>query len=255
MECTPKQQANVVMTFQIYLVEEVDIMKIKRKLENGLNCMKIIGSTQKIQNYFSEAQILFTGDYLIGQKTGIWMTIFEDKIIGGGCYANNGMKHGKWIDLYHNFWEYNLISLDFVKQLFKVHILMELKQPFGIHILKIIQLEEGITMKMDKNKGSGLNFMKILISNYIIQSILLSNTQIKINGNYQNGRKSGSWEFINKSKIIGGGLYDENGFKHGKWTELDDDFNLSLVDPCKITYSGEYKRGQKQGKFVAVEIY
>lgn len=43
------------MTFQIYLVEEVDIMKIKRKLENGLNCMKIIGSTQKIKNYFSEA--------------------------------------------------------------------------------------------------------------------------------------------------------------------------------------------------------
>ncbi|CAD8210289.1 unnamed protein product [Paramecium pentaurelia] len=227
------------------------INNIKRGQWNALLNNKLIGggryyeNQEKVgkwielyENYWDEAQILFTGDYLIGQKTGIWMTIFEDKIIGGGCYANNGMKHGKWIDLYHNFWEFCQITFQ------------------GSYINGI---KTGIWNSYFENNiiGGGYYDENGLKQGQWIElhDNFDNNTQIKINGNYQNGRKSGSWEFINKSKIIGGGLYDENGFKHGKWTELDDDFNLSLVDPCKITYSGEYKRGQKQGKFVAVEIY
>lgn len=50
---------------------------------------------------------------------------------------------------------------------------------------------------------------------------------------------------FNKFKLSGGGLYDENGVKLGKWIELSDGFSIN----SKIISNGEYKNDKKVGRW------
>ncbi|CAD8072405.1 unnamed protein product [Paramecium primaurelia] len=65
------------------------------------------------------------------------------------------------------------------------------------------------------------------------------------NGEYFNDEKIGVWKYIYKNNIIGGGLYNKQGQKQGKWIELSDGFfNFS-----QVTYYGEYRNGKKVGEW------
>ncbi|CAD8104077.1 unnamed protein product [Paramecium primaurelia] len=61
-------------------------------------------------------------------------------------------------------------------------------------------------------------------------------------GEYQNDKRSGIWVYIYDNNKIGGEQYNEQGQKNGKWIKLSD-INTQL------TYIGEYKKGQKVGKW------
>ncbi|CAD8203023.1 unnamed protein product [Paramecium pentaurelia] len=74
-----------------------------------------------------------------------------------------------------------------------------------------------------------------------------SNSQVTCIGEYKNGQKQGRWDMYYNYGVnnrIGGGLYEdgEHGVKIGKWIELS---NINT----QLTYIGEYKKGQKVGKW------
>ncbi|CAD8150614.1 unnamed protein product [Paramecium octaurelia] len=72
-----------------------------------------------------------------------------------------------------------------------------------------------------------------------------SKAQVFERGVYYNNQKCGTWIFIQENKRIGGGQYNNQGQKDGKWVELSDSYyNLS-----QVTYKGEYKNGNKVGKW------
>ncbi|CAD8119982.1 unnamed protein product [Paramecium primaurelia] len=76
------------------------------------------------------------------------------------------------------------------------------------------------------------------------------NTQLTYIGEYKKGQKVGRWDtYFNYfgNKQIGGGLYDEEGegIKIGRWIEVNDEF----FDSSQVTLHGEYKNGQKVGRW------
>ncbi|CAD8111463.1 unnamed protein product [Paramecium primaurelia] len=80
---------------------------------------------------------------------------------------------------------------------------------------------------------------KELFKNYCSQAKVFES------GEYQNDKRIGIWIYIYDNNKIGGGQYNEEGQKNGKWIELSDDFNCN----SQLTYHGEYRNGQKVGKW------
>ncbi|CAD8068162.1 unnamed protein product [Paramecium sonneborni] len=64
-------------------------------------------------------------------------------------------------------------------------------------------------------------------------------------GEYYNDVKNGQWKYIYKNKIIGGGKYNENQQKDGKWIDLSESF----MDQSQVTYIGDYSNGKKVGRW------
>ncbi|CAD8213357.1 unnamed protein product [Paramecium pentaurelia] len=62
---------------------------------------------------------------------------------------------------------------------------------------------------------------------------------------YFNDYKKGTWKYIYKNNIIGGGSYNDSGQRNGKWIELSEGF----YKYSQITYKGEYKNGKKVGNW------
>ncbi|CAD8112481.1 unnamed protein product [Paramecium sonneborni] len=70
-----------------------------------------------------------------------------------------------------------------------------------------------------------------------------NDVQIYDVGKYINNQRRGTWKFIYDNKQIGGGNYNNQGKKNGRWIELSQNFqNISL-----IIYKGEYINGKKYG--------
>ncbi|CAD8194487.1 unnamed protein product [Paramecium pentaurelia] len=70
-----------------------------------------------------------------------------------------------------------------------------------------------------------------------------SQAEICENGEYFNDQKIGEWKYIYDNTIIGGGQYNKQGQKQGKWIELSDGF----FNSSQVTYYGEYQNGKKVG--------
>ncbi|CAD8089843.1 unnamed protein product [Paramecium primaurelia] len=85
--------------------------------------------------------------------------------------------------------------------------------------------------------GLKQGFWKELSRNYSNEN------QVYECGEYINDQRNKQWKYIYDNKIIGGGVYNKQGQKIGKWVELDDEFQIQ----SQVTYSGEYMNGQKVG--------
>ncbi|CAD8159261.1 unnamed protein product [Paramecium pentaurelia] len=72
-----------------------------------------------------------------------------------------------------------------------------------------------------------------------------SQAKISESGEYFNNQKIGAWIYLYENKKIGGGSYNSQGLKHGKWIDLCDWF----YDYSQITFQGEYKNGKKIGQW------
>ncbi|CAK70801.1 unnamed protein product (macronuclear) [Paramecium tetraurelia] len=156
-----------------------------------------------------DQMVTFVGEYDNGVKFGRWNIFFqscffyERQLIGGGDYNENGLKNGFWIDINENY-----------NQLYR--------------------------------------YVYFIISEY----------EILYTGLYDNGKKQGQWDIEFKdgrfapshpkmylaiqNKFSGGGVYDENEQKTGKWIELHEDFR----NVCQVILEGEYVKGIKQGKWI-----
>ncbi|CAK60854.1 unnamed protein product (macronuclear) [Paramecium tetraurelia] len=62
-------------------------------------------------------------------------------------------------------------------------------------------------------------------------------------GLYIDNKRSGKWKYIYNNNEIGGGFYDEQGEKIGKWIELSEYFWKQGY----VVYDGEYKNGKRYG--------
>ncbi|CAD8108050.1 unnamed protein product [Paramecium primaurelia] len=71
--------------------------------------------------------------------------------------------------------------------------------------------------------------------------------QIVYVGIYHNGIQRNRWDTIMNNNIIGGGNYDHNGKKTGKWVELHLNYFKQNYAYCDATYEGEYLEGRKYG--------
>ncbi|CAD8156345.1 unnamed protein product [Paramecium pentaurelia] len=195
-------------------------------------------------SYNIQKQVTFNGEYQNCQKVGRWDTYFrveglfqsEFQLIGGGSYENGGIKNGRWIELSDNFYNYSQVTYEGEYQNGK-------KIKSWVTIYKQKDQQEQI--------GGGYYDVKGIKQEYWIElsDDFRQDSQITYHGKYKQGRKIGRWDIIlrksNKFEQIGGGFYNEQGFKIGSWVEINECFsNLS-----QVIYQGEYFFGKKTGKW------
>ncbi|CAD8203067.1 unnamed protein product [Paramecium pentaurelia] len=82
--------------------------------------------------------------------------------------------------------------------------------------------------------------------------IIQRKQQLLFVGQYDLGKRQGEWQIVSQNSILGGGSYDADGLKNGKWTEVQ-----YILSGCiLIKETGEYQNGIKIGQWVVnwVEI-
>ncbi|CAD8196820.1 unnamed protein product [Paramecium octaurelia] len=197
------------------------------------------------------SKILLSGKLNQGKKFGRWNIIYDNVIIGGGQYGQqgqeNGMKYGKWVEISDEF-SYTLqVTYD-----------GEYQNGKKVGRWDIYQFNE------KQFKWWQIYYKLILCSGFIIYDFQGNQIKQERNkadiyyvGNFKNGKKVGCWEVWfkksygdDKIELIGQGYYDDRGdeLKFGNWVEIADGF----CDRLQITWKGQYKNGRKISSW---EIY
>ncbi|CAD8209758.1 unnamed protein product [Paramecium pentaurelia] len=192
------------------------------------------------KNYRNKAEVYESGYYIDDQRYGIWNYIYNEQLIDAGCYNYQGRKNGKWTELSDQFSYYSQVKYT-----------GEYKNGKKVGLWEV-WYQELNTYKYNligcgSYDGDG---------NKIGQWIELSEgykqfEKITYTGQYKSGKKIGRWDIWfdkGQNKIentIGGGLYDKNGTKIGKWIEVSDGFQQYPL----ITYIGQYRNGNKIGRW------
>ncbi|CAD8172296.1 unnamed protein product [Paramecium pentaurelia] len=204
-------------------------------------------------NFCSNSQVTYIGEYKNGIKVGRWDTYFlkhfgdrKNELIGGGSYdEEHGLiKIGKWIDLGHLFNSDSQVTYigeyRSGKRVGKWEIWFE--QIYGDN--KLQQVGGG---SYDEEQGC------IKVGRWIELSDNFDEySQITFKGEYKNGRKIGRWDIWYKKYygektigLVGGGQYNEQQglIKCGCWIDVCDSFAGS--QQCTLT--GQYKNSRKVG--------
>ncbi|CAD8091213.1 unnamed protein product [Paramecium primaurelia] len=203
--------------------------------ENGL----MQGLWVEIDDFFlNKCRVYYVGNYKQGKKSGLWDTKYQEKIVGGGIYNENGQKNGFWIELHENYFNqcYVHYSGKYLKG--KKHGQWQIKykkntstfeQLIGGGIFDFDGKKQGQWVELDENFSQQFD--------------------ITHSGNYFDGKKKGTWRCMMRIDTeitqIGFGVYNKNGLKNGKWMELHE--NSIFRDP--ITCIGEYRNGVRIGKW------
>ncbi|CAD8112395.1 unnamed protein product [Paramecium sonneborni] len=197
--------------------------------------------------------ITYNGEYnKKGIKIGIWDIMFkveyeqDFKQIGGGLYDHKeGLKIGRWVDLWEGFWSMAQIIY---------------KGEYNVNGVKVGRWDIFFCIFDEKEfkqigGGSYDNQQGLKIGRWVdLWESFWIMAKITYNGEYNmKGLKIGRWDIMYKAehemyfKLIGGGSHDsEQGQKIGKWVELWEGF----CDFAKVTYSGEYNmKGAKIGRW------
>ncbi|CAD8181137.1 unnamed protein product [Paramecium pentaurelia] len=191
------------------------------------------------KNYSSHSKSYESGEYQNDKRSGMWIYIYDNNIIGGGKYNEQGQKSGKWIELSDSF---NCNS--------QLTYYGEYKGGKKVGRWDIKYKNEPI----GKNGGGLYNEggQGIKIGSWVeVDDNFNDSSEITHNGKYKNGQKIGRWDIhLNCQgliKQIGGGLYDERGDGHkvGKWIELSEGFYKTY----QIIFNGNYQNGKKVGQW------
>ncbi|CAD8116155.1 unnamed protein product [Paramecium primaurelia] len=192
-----------------------------------------------------QAEVYESGYYLDDQRYGMWKYIYDEELIDAGRYNFQGQKNGKWTQLSDRFCYYSKIKYNGeYKNGKKVGLWNIWYQDEYRYINKLIG---GGSYNGDGNK----------IGKWIEQSDGFQGfSQITYIGDYRNDKKIGRWDIWFKQgdgqihDIIGGGSYDEDGNKIGKWVQLSEGFQ----EHSQIIYIGEYRKGKKIGRWDIFEL-
>ncbi|CAD8213449.1 unnamed protein product [Paramecium pentaurelia] len=239
--------------FREKMIEEFSYMLINQLYFSGfqsynLNGIKVGKSVELIEDQLKQnelqnqsfSSIVTIGQYINGEKEGLWDINEKDKIIGGGFYQKN-QKDGRWVDLEQSLdcliiWngEYkngvrcyqwnSIINNEIVgggiydENGFKNGDWVELNQSFSKDFRSFI-LDNMLKVK---NKGIGISNKSIL------EKILQ--------------KKCKQIQLVICQR---GGNYNINGKQHGFWLDQHENY----CEQCKISYSGEYSNGIKIGKW------
>ncbi|CAD8107913.1 unnamed protein product [Paramecium sonneborni] len=193
-------------------------------------------------DFWQFCQVTYQGEYLNGIKKGEWKSNYYTKSIAGGLYDDFGQKQGKWKDLHDNF--HNGCQVILVGEYLN-------NKKFGQwNAMYMEQSDDEF-----RNIGGGVydeNETKIGFWN-VLYEYFCDTCQIFYSGEYKNGKKNGKFDvkykkqYENELKIIGGGTYNDNGLKDGKWIETSNVFSFYIF----ILLENEYQNGvriQSQAK-------
>ncbi|CAD8130986.1 unnamed protein product [Paramecium sonneborni] len=201
-------------------------------------------------------QIFYIGDYINGVKCGMWETLYRydrensmEKICSG-LYDEQGLKNGKWVELSDNYNQQLNVQLDLViVKLFKWDtIKMVNKLRDGILCIEMMMTEALFICFFDLNGSKCGKWIELWDK-------FRDKSQVIFKGEYKNNKKFGYWQTMFRDSCfkifenIGGGQYNEDGLKFGKWVELNEDFCLDY----QVIQEGEYKLGKKCGCWIEMK--
>ncbi|CAD8120544.1 unnamed protein product [Paramecium sonneborni] len=238
-------------------------LKIGGGLYDAIGSIKIGRWTELHEGFDQDSQVTIVGEYTNGKKNGRWDIMFKKdasqtiQIIGGGSYDEEGLKVGSWIEIGDGLSRHCLVT-------------QEGEYKKGTKIGRWY-----IMFKTDKNE----NFIQIGGGSYDGEGLKVGrwiemgdgfgrDSLVTLKGDYQNGIKIGRWlidyqydmdyknyqqrweiselrNYGQSLQTIGGGVYECNGVKVGRWVELIDNFN----DYFQVIYLGDYNNGQKRGRW------
>ncbi|CAD8203039.1 unnamed protein product [Paramecium octaurelia] len=195
--------------------------------------------------FFEDSQITFHGDYKNGKKFGKWDIMFTwngQNKIGGGLYDQHGegLKIGKWIDIYDQYQQNRQITYNGEYKNGK----------------KVSRWDIWFNYIGKSNKMGGGSYdeqgQELKVGSWLeLSDGFCDSSQVTYNGEYEIGKKVGRWEaWFNKEGKnikIGCGSYDEGGegFKNGQWIDVHDQY----LDCRQVAYYGEYRFGKKVGRW------
>ncbi|CAD8203972.1 unnamed protein product [Paramecium pentaurelia] len=187
-------------------------------------------------NFNQDENVYFNGAYSNDLKIGMWNINQReekgDQKIAGGVYNEQGLKEGLWLD----------VSPEFQKDS-KIFYKGNYQNGRKIGRWETIYQNNSIGGGFYDNQELKIGQWAEICDNF------WNKCQVVYHGEYKNGKKYGRWDISYKEQIliwpewIGGGQYDEQGCKIGKWVDLSNNFH----DDNQSTYNGEYKNGKKQG--------
>ncbi|CAD8126699.1 unnamed protein product [Paramecium sonneborni] len=201
-------------------------------------------------NSTCDIKITSLGEYKNGQKVGIWdfyrNSNIKQELLGGGLYEiekeKGCVKNGKWIELSDNFENFRQIIYCGVYN-------------YGKKIGRWdVFWRESDKNDFEKIGGGSYNQIEFGMKEgkwKELSEIFSNSSQIIYDGQYKSNKKIGRWNIYfrrtkEKFEQIGGGDYNsENGMKQGQWIDLFHNFR----EDSQVTYNGEYKNGQKIGKW------
>ncbi|CAD8117319.1 unnamed protein product [Paramecium primaurelia] len=194
-----------------------------------------IGSwIELFDGFYNHSSVIMSGQYQDCKRVGRWNFEMIGETVCGGTYDDNGDKIGQWIELSDGYRSSSLITYNGeYKSGKKIN-----RWDINYASRKIQQIGGGSYDEF----GEGIK-----IGKWIEISVNSSpGKEITYQGEYQNGKKVRRWDTLYQNVMIGGGSYHNEGneIKIGKWVELGDYFMNS-----QVTYNGEYKDGQKIGKW------
>ncbi|CAD8125721.1 unnamed protein product [Paramecium sonneborni] len=174
-------------------------------------------------NYNILEPALFEGNYQNDIRVDQWKIILNEMIIGGGNYDKNGQKQGDWMDVRMiNIYKYLTMRGQYYQ---------------GLRILKWNYKMNDLSFQgMYNDNGEKMDYWIDFDEKYNENDIILT-------GKYKYGIRIGVWKLQQNNKIIGHGLYNEEGKKFGLWKELHPNYS----EMCQLIMKGEYKNGIKIG--------
>ncbi|CAD8114411.1 unnamed protein product [Paramecium sonneborni] len=210
--------------------------------QNGLK----IGIWIELQeNYWDQADIYHIGIYKNGRKYGKWKTVYMDRILGEGDYDENECKVGMWVEINKNFNDQcQIIQKGLYNQGQKIG---RWDTRFRSHKGHFENIGGGYYDMQSNKQGLWVE----------ISDSFMNDCKLTLAGLYKNNRRNGYWNIIYENKriskylSIGGGNYNCNGMKQGKWIEIYSNFNKDT----QIFIEGEYQQGKKLGIWKIFQIY
>ncbi|CAD8106489.1 unnamed protein product [Paramecium sonneborni] len=230
------------------VIEQINF-KIKFTRDNEIQYIKDDGQIIKTNKYIEILSIpeimtnleqinhlqwlgVYSNDF---KKVGRWSPIWKGSALSdfGGWYTQDGKKFGKWKELFKTFSDN--------AQVYEVG---DYYDDIKTGDWKFFYEEKQIGGGQYDDQGLKYGLW-VDLSDYF-----WNQNQILYKGYYRKGQKIGLWQIIKNGnneefELIGGGLYNEQGQKNGKWEDLGQDFNQ-----CdKVFYEGEYLNGIKIGRW------
>ncbi|CAD8172849.1 unnamed protein product [Paramecium pentaurelia] len=197
----------------------------KKKLEDGTIYLKIRQSEEEFTIKMEKNQINGQNCIKIFQSNLFKLDLQQSycQIIYIGQYFE-GIKQGRW-DIKFKYKEVNL-------------------KDYG-------KIGGGMYDKNGRQNGMWID----------VDETFSNQSQVSYQGEYNEGIKIGKWDYVlnrnnkNKLDIFGGGFYDQDGKKKGKWINFHTKFskylnkNFIKISDFQVIYLGEYKNGIKFGKW------
>ncbi|CAK76175.1 unnamed protein product (macronuclear) [Paramecium tetraurelia] len=168
------------------------------------------------------------------------------------CNAK-GLKQGSWNDLSEKFIQYYIFAYPVIRNFTKrENTKMEGEQGNDRSQQMIKQLVKHSMTKMGQYKVSKQSCSKIQqgIYKYVLGFREIGFMQ---EGEYLNGKRVGQWFIVLDEKKFGGGFYDADGLKIGKWVEILKKMNqipsFTQQSGIIVKFEGEYFKGKRVGNW------